>query len=140
VRPAAIATLLAALALAAAAGCGGDIREDELNRSIASIQSSAGDGVLLADGVARDRTKTTFVRAHAREISEDVDHEAEKLNDASAETNLIDEKRRAVELAAEVSDLLGELQTSPEDRGLAATVRHDLRELRDRAQALRDEL
>ena len=128
------------LTCVAVAGCGGDIRQDELNRSIESLQSSAGDGVLLADGVARDRTKTTFVRAHAREISEDVDHEAEKLNDASADASLADEKRRAVELAQTISGALGDLQTAPSDRAGAEAARHELRKLRDRAQQLRDEL
>jgi hypothetical protein len=128
------------IACALLAGCGGDIRQDELNRSIKSLQSSAADGRLLADGVVRDRTKTTFVRAHARELSEDVDHEAEKLNDASADASVEDEKQRAVDLAEAISGALGQLQTAPADKTVAREAREQLRKLGERAQILRDEL
>jgi hypothetical protein len=128
------------IACALLAGCGGDIRQDELNRSIKQVQSAAADGQLLATGVVEDRTKATFVRAHARELTEEVDHEAEKLNDASAERALANEKQRAVDLADEVSSALGQLQISPQDQAVARKARQDLRELGDRAQRLRDEL
>ena len=135
------AFLAAALAVSAlAGGCGGDMRRDELNRSIESIQSSAGDGELTAFEVARNRTKNTFVRVHARELSEDVDHEAEKLNDAFAKPDVKPYKQRAIELADQVSDALGRLQTSPEDDEVARQVRQQLRDLADQAQQLRDEL
>ncbi|HEX8065501.1 MAG TPA: hypothetical protein VF520_03125 [Thermoleophilaceae bacterium] len=133
----AVAALAASAALAA---CGGDIRQDELNRSVANLQSLAGDGELLALGAAEDRTKATFVRAHARELSEEADHEAEKLHDASADPSLEDEKRRAVDLADQVSAGLGRLQVAPADRDVARQVRERLRGLADSAEALRDEL
>jgi predicted outer membrane protein len=136
-----LASLAAALAASAVLGaCGGDMRRDELNRSIESLQSSAGDGELTAFGAARDRTKTTFVRVHAREISEDVDHEAEKLNDAFVKPDVKPYKQRAVELADLISDALGRLRTSPQDEEVARQVRQQLRDLADQAQQLRDEL
>ena len=70
--------------LAGAAGCGGPMEPQELARSVQTLESSASEGALLADGVARDRTKATFVRAHSRDLGETVDHEAEKLADADA--------------------------------------------------------
>ena len=70
---------------AALAGCGGPITPGELSRSIQTMESSAAEGALLADDVARDRTKATFVRVHARDLSDVVTHEAEKLNDAQAD-------------------------------------------------------
>ncbi|HEX8745498.1 MAG TPA: hypothetical protein VF712_20415 [Thermoleophilaceae bacterium] len=133
-------TALAAIACALVAGCGGDMRADELNRSIAQIESAAGDGELTALGVAEDRTKSTFVRAHAREISEQVDHEAEKLSDASATGDVAVVKRKAVELADELSSALGQLQLAPGDEDSARRTRADLRALADRAEQLRAEL
>src|SRR5215207_11529914 len=99
----------AAFAIAVAAvlcsGCGGAMQADELVRSIGTLESTAAEGALLADSVARDRTKATFARAHARELGETADHEAEKLNDAEAEPEggVALTKARAIELADRIS-------------------------------------
>ena len=79
--------LLAGLT-ASTAGCGGDMRADELSRSIDTLISSAGEGQLIAEGVAADRTKTTFVRVRTRELGEVVEHETEKLSDATTSAGL----------------------------------------------------
>jgi hypothetical protein len=122
------------------AGCGGDIRADELSRSIDTVVSSAREGALIAEGVAQDRTKTTFVRVRARELTEETDHEAEKLNDATADPELAAEKKAAVALASQTSDVLGELQVSPSDEATALEVMHRLRRLADRAEKLQGSL
>jgi hypothetical protein len=111
--------ILTALAVMGS-GCGGAIRADELSRSVDTLISSAGEGELLAEGVAADRTKATFVRVRARELGETVDHEAEKLNDASANPDLAAEKKAAVGLGEQISSALGQLQLAPTDE-LAAT-------------------
>jgi hypothetical protein len=108
----------------------------ELARSIQTLQSCAGDGVLLANGVARDRTKTTFVRAHARELGEIVDHEAEKLSDADANGEVAVRKSQAVELANKISQSLGQLQVSPGDESGARTAESQLRGQAQRASKL----
>jgi hypothetical protein len=105
-------------------GCGGPIQPDELKRSIQALESSAAEGALLADDVARDRTKATFARVHARELGETVEHEAEKLNDAEAEPEggVAATKVRAIDLADRISAALGQIQTAPgsETEGRAA--------------------
>jgi hypothetical protein len=121
-------------------GCGGDIRADELSRSIDTVISSAREGALIAEGVAQDRTKTTFVRVRARELTEDTDHEAEKLNDATADPDLAAEKKAAVALAGQTSDVLGELQISPSDEATALEVMRRLRRLADQAEKLQGSL
>jgi hypothetical protein len=133
---------LAAVVVIAALGtaCGGPIRADELSRSVDTLISSAGEGELLAQGVADDRTKTTFVRAHARELGEVVDHETEKLSDASAKPDLSEEKRAAVGLAEHISSALGDLQTSPTDEKTAAQVAQQLSRLASRCERLRESL
>ena len=138
-RLGAAAACLLALALPAS-GCGGDIRADELSRSIDTLISSAAEGSLLAKGVAEDRTKTTFTRVRATELSEDVDHEAEKLNDATADPDLADEKRAAVALAGQISSALGDLQVAPTDEATAIGVEHSLSKLKSRAESLSESL
>jgi hypothetical protein len=130
--------LLAAALLAI--GCGGPMQAQELARSIQTLQSSASDGVLLANGVARDRTKSTFVRVHARELGEIVQHEAEKLSDATAHGNVALRKSQAVDLAGKISQTLSQLQTSPGDSSGARTAEQQLRGQAQRASRLADSL
>jgi len=132
--------LLAALALVvAAAGCGGPMRADELSRSIDTLASAAAEGALLADGAAQDRTKATFTRAHARELGETVEHEAEKLSDATANGAVATDKADAVELADRISQQLGQLQTAPDDRAGARSAGDRLRALADEATRLAED-
>lgn len=123
-------------ATVALAGCGGDMRADELGRSVGSLGSAASEGSLLAQGVVENRTKTTFVRVRARELGETVEHEAEKLSDASAVGEVAVAKDRAVELAGSISQALGDLQTSPDDAAQARRAERELRALADRASRL----
>jgi hypothetical protein len=128
------------LVLALGAGCGGEMRPEELARSVETLASAAAEGSLLADGAARDRTKATFVRAHARELGEVVDHEAEKLADATAAGAVAAAKARAVELAGRVGEALGELQTAPADRAGARAAGRALERLADQATRLAEAL
>jgi hypothetical protein len=137
---------LLALILALAAivtwgsGCGGDIRGDELSRSIDTLISSAAEGRLLAEGVAEDRTKATFVRVRARELIEITDHEGEKLSDASATQALAAEKRAAVALAGQISTAVGEVQISPTDEETAQRAERELTRLVSRCESLQSSL
>ena len=134
----AVATLTVVAVLGS--GCGGAIRADELSRSVDTLVSSAGEGELLAEGVAADRTKTTFVRVRARELGETVDHEAEKLDDASANPDLAAEKKAAVGLAEHISSALGQLQLSPTDGPAATRVGKSLGRLAARGEQLSESL
>jgi hypothetical protein len=123
-----------------AAGCGGPMQPQELARSIQTLQSSAADGALLANGVARNRTKSTFVRVHSRELGEIVNHEAEKLSDAQAHGNVALRKSEAVDLASRISQSLGQLQVSPGDESGARSAERALRSQAQRASKLADSL
>jgi hypothetical protein len=133
--------LLAVLAVMAAAlgGCGGPITPGELSRSIETLESTAAEGALLADDVARDRTKATFVRVHARDLSDVVVHEAEKLNDAQADrADVAAAKTKALELADRIDAALGQIQVAPDSetdgrRSAAALTRlsEDAKKLAD---------
>jgi hypothetical protein len=123
-------------AVVAAAGCGGAMQPEELARSVATLASAAAEGAIVADGAAEDRTKTTFVRSHVRELGETVEHEAEKLDDASATGEVAVAKADAVDLAGRISEALGELQTAPDDRAAAARAADELRRLADEAARL----
>jgi hypothetical protein len=107
--------VLVACAAVSLAGCGGPITPGELSRSIQSLESTAAEGALLADDVARDRTKATFARVHARDLGDVVDHEAEKLNDAQADrADVAAAKTKAIDLADRIGTALGQIQIAPD--------------------------
>jgi hypothetical protein len=134
------ALLTAAVLSGAALGCGGDMRPDELSRSVDTLISTAGEGRLVAEGVADDRTKTTFVRVRARELGEEVDHEGEKLADATTSSELAAEKRAAVALADDISTELGRLQLTPTDEAEAEQTERALARLASRGEQLQESL
>lgn len=133
-RSAALA-VLAALAIAFS-GCG-DLSNDELNRGVESLSALAAQGELVANGVARDATKTTYARAMARTLSEQAEHEAEKLADATLEEPETDDQRHAaVAVAEEIAGLLSTLQTFPGDEHHAELVEKHLGEAGEKADAI----
>jgi hypothetical protein len=90
----------------------------------------------MADDVARDRTKTTFVRVHGEELSSQAQHEAEKLNDDPVSPDLHARVRVAIKLAGDIGSAIDEIRTSPQDRGQARQDAIKLRHLADEAQKL----
>jgi hypothetical protein len=134
---------LAGILLAGAlwlSGCGGPMQPEELARSVQALESSAAEGALLAHEVARDHTKATFARAHARELGETVDHEAEKLNDADAEGEVAPAKARAIQLADQISAALGRIQIAPDSETEGRTAERTLSGLGERAGKLAEGL
>jgi hypothetical protein len=128
------------LAALAPAGCGGPMQPEELSSSIDTLSSSAAEGELLAGDVAEDRTKATFARVHARDLSNVVDHEAEKLADATPQPRIAAEKSQAVDLADEISQALGQIQIRPSDERTGREAQRQLSRLAERATRLSDSL
>jgi hypothetical protein len=134
-RSATLLLLLTSFALAWS-GCG-KLSNDELNRGVESLSALAAQGQLVANGVARDATKTTYARAMARTLSEQAEHEAEKLADATIEEpGTADQRHAAVAVAEEISGLLSELQTYPGDERHGELVEEHLGEAREKADAI----
>jgi hypothetical protein len=132
-RLASVAAALVALALWS--GCG-DLSRDELNRGVESLSALAGQGQLVADGVARDATKTTYARAMAKTLGGEAEHEAEKLADAAPSPQVEHERDAAVQVATEIADLFSELQVFPGDERHGALVQRHLGEAKEEADAI----
>jgi hypothetical protein len=128
--------LLVPAIAAVLAGCGGPITDDELQRGIESLGAAAAEGRLVALDAAEDRTKTTFVRVAARDLGDEVVHEAEKLSDAETRPDNGRTRDDAVTLAKAIDSALGDLQIAPTDRALAKRVADRLDALSSRADAL----
>jgi hypothetical protein len=111
-------------------GCG-DLSHDELGRRVDTLTALAAEGRLLARDVVHDRTKATFVRVHARQLSESADHEAEKVADARVEDASKGHAAETVELAERLGDALGTLAIHPGDEARASGVGRELQSIED---------
>jgi hypothetical protein len=116
-------------------GCG-DLSRDELNRGVESLSAIAAQGQLIANGVARDATKSTYTRVMAKTLGGEAEHEAEKLADAEPEAAVRPERHAAVQIAGELSQLFSELQTFPGDEHHGAVVEHHMGEVKEQADAV----
>ena len=135
-----VAAIVFAAALAAlAGGCGRETNHD-VRISIEQIASIGSEGAIMADDVARDRTKITFVRVHGEELSAQAEHEAEKLNDAPVAPELHDRVMKAIALAGQIGGGIDDLRTSPQDRHKASATVHQLLQWADEARKLADSI
>src|SRR3954454_14290705 len=131
----ATAAILAAVLLLVAAGCG-DLSRDELNRGVESLSALAAQGELIASGVARDATKSTYARVMAKTLGGEAEHEAEKLADAEPSPEVRRERNAAVQIAGELADLYSELETFPGDEHHGALVQEHMAEVKEQADAV----
>jgi hypothetical protein len=134
-RKAALPALAAVAAMLAVSGCG-DLSRDELNRGVESVAALAAQGRLVANGVARDATKSTYARVMSKTLGGEAEHEAEKLADAEPEPAVAPERHAAVRIAGELADLFTELQTFPGDEHHGALIEKHLGEVEEQANAV----
>jgi hypothetical protein len=120
---------------AVSSGCGREARH-QVRLSVEQIASISAEGALMADDLARGRTKTTYVRVHGNELSSQTEHEAEKLNDDPVTPDLRGRVQAAITLASDVGGAIDDLRTSPQDRRQARMVEHKLRHWADEAGKL----
>jgi hypothetical protein len=117
------------------AGCE-PLTANELEHEAGAIHSTAAEGALLADGVARSRTLSSFARAHAKELADAADTSARKLHDATVPPSLRSETTRAIDLATRTSAVLGDLELSPSNPQQAAGLEERLKRLAAQATSL----
>jgi hypothetical protein len=116
------------------------MRPEELARSVDTLSSTAAEGQLLAQDAARNRTKATFARVRARELADVADHEAEKLADATPSEGIGAELARAIELAEEIGQPLGQIRVFPGDETVGRVAARQLGELATRTKRLSESL
>lgn len=121
------------------AGCGRESRHD-VRAAIEQLESIAGEGALMGDDLARNRTKTTYIRAHGEELSAQAEHEAEKLNDAPVDPDLHGAVDKAIELSSDIGGAIDDMRVSPQDHEQARKSVQDLRRWASEAQTLADSL
>jgi len=125
--------------VAVVCGCG-DLSRDELGRGVESLSAIAAQGELIANGVARDATKSTYTRAMSKTLGGEAEHEAEKLADAEPEGGVAPERHAAVLVAEEIAELYSQLQVFPGDERHGAVVQKHMEEAKEQADAIAERL
>jgi enhancing lycopene biosynthesis protein 2 len=124
-------------------GCG-SFSSAELQRQVDGVASISSEGHLLADEVAGDSTRQSFVRVHASDLAEQMDHTEAKLRETQEEkevpSDLQDPVDQTVELASEVSDALGVLELNPGDVSQARQASEKLSAFAEKAHELSERL
>jgi hypothetical protein len=133
-RRVATIALVAALALPVA-GCGRESRHD-VRIGVEQLASIASEGSLMAEDLARGRTKTTYVRVHGEELSAQAEHEAEKLNDAPVAPDLHGRIQQAIKLSSDIGGAIDDMRVSPQDRAQARKGSRDLHTWADEARRI----
>jgi len=107
---------------------------------IVEIASIAAESALMADDLARGRSKITFIRVHGAELSAQAQHEAEKLNDDPVAPSLKSPVESAITLASDVGGAIDEMRVSPQDRQQAMENEAKLHEWALKARKLAETL
>ena len=139
-RAVAVVALLLAIALS---GCD-PLSAAELRRQVGTVEAISSEGGLLADQAGDDRTTVNFVRVHAGDLGEEMDHTAEKLEETEAEDEVPDELAepvdRTIKLASDAADALQDLEFDPGNKERARGSAEQLRETMAEAKALSETL
>jgi hypothetical protein len=131
---------LVLIALATSLTACGRASSNGVQAGIKQLASISAEGALMADDLARGRTKTTFVRVHGAELSAQAEHEAEKLNDDPIAPKLKQSIHTAIELSADISGAIDDLRVSPQNREQARESEQKLRHWADEAGKLAEGL
>ena len=121
-----------------ASGCG-RAGNHGVGQGIRQIASIAAEGALMAEDVARGRSKATFVRTHGSELSAQALHEAEKLNDEQVQHRFMAPVKEAVKLAQDIGGAIEELRVAPMNRQQAREYQAKLEEWDKQAEQIVEE-
>jgi hypothetical protein len=123
-----ITVVLVLVPVVALLGACGQAHKPGVRAGVVEIASIAAESALMADDLARGRSKITFFRAHGAELSAQAQHEAEKLSDDPVAPSLKSPIETAITLASDIGGAIDEMRVSPQDRQQA---REDEARLRD---------
>jgi hypothetical protein len=135
----AAAFVAAAVLASPLVGCGDYSRQD-VREAIEQISSIGAEGSLMAGDLARNRTKTTYVRVHGDELSSQAEHEAEKLSDGPTDPAVHDRVDKAIALSSQIGGAIDDLRVSPNDHKSARQAQQDLKKWSDEARKIADSL
>ena len=104
-------------------GCnGGTIDRQDLTKNSGTLDSISCEAMVLAQGVARDRTTTTFTREQTATLRVQTSNEADALARRPAAPGLEQRARALSKRAARLAALLQRFHDHPGDRAVGADL------------------
>jgi hypothetical protein len=124
--------LLALLAVGSLTGCG-RLDKDSVSTELKTLESSTGEGMLVAGQAARSRAPADFIEIRAAELSKQSKNSADALAETPTESGFQEAASEGNRIGNRASELLDALHSDPGNSDLATNVTHELRELHERA-------
>jgi len=124
--------LLGVLVVASLAGCG-RLDKDAVSTELKTLESSTGEGMLVAGQAARSRAPADFIEIRTAELSKQSRNSADALAETPTEQGLQQAANRGNQIGNRASQLLDSLHSDPGNGDLAANVESELRSLRKQA-------
>jgi hypothetical protein len=131
--------MVAVLVALSGAGCG-RLDEDSVSTELKTLQSSTGEGMLVAEQAARSRAAADFIEIRTAELSKQSANAAKTLDETPTESGLQRVAGRGTEIGNRASEILDKLHSNPGDVGLAKNVARELDSLHDEAGRLEESL
>jgi phage gp29-like protein len=111
------------VAVAFLVGCnGGTIDRQDLSKNAGTLDSISCEAMLLAQGVAQDRTTATFTREQSAVLRVQTSNEADAFARRTAAVGLEQRARALSKRAARLAELLQRLHDHPAERALGAEL------------------
>ena len=131
--------IVAVFALASLTGCG-RLDRDAVSTDLKTLQSSTGEGMLIAGQAARSRAPADFIEIRTAELSKQSMDSADALAETPTEHGLQEAATRGNAIGKRASALLDALHSDPGNSDLATKVTHELRALHHEAGAVEGSL
>ena len=132
-------SVVALVILISATGCG-RLDQDSVATELRTLQSSTGEGMLVAEEAAHSRAAADFIEIRTAELSKQSADAAKTLDETPTESGLQRAAGRGSEIGNRASEILDELHSDPGDESLARNVANELGSLHDEAGRLEQSL
>jgi hypothetical protein len=124
--------VLVALAATSLTACG-RLDKDAVSTELKTLESSTGEGMLVADQAARSRAPADFVEIRTAELSKQSRNAADSLAETPTESGFQQAATKGNRIGNRAAELLDSLHSDPGNVNLATNVTRELRELHQRA-------
>jgi hypothetical protein len=124
--------VLVALAATSLTACG-RLDKDAVSTELKTLESSTGEGMLVADQAARSRAPADFVEIRTAELSKQSRNAADSLAETPTESGFQQAATEGNRIGNRAAELLDSLHSDPGNVNLATNVTRELRELHQRA-------
>jgi hypothetical protein len=111
----------------------GRLDKDAVSTELKTLESSTGEGMLVAEQAARSRAPADFIEIRTAELSKQSKDAADALAETPTESGFQEAATEGNRIGNRAAEVLDSLHSDPGNPNLAANVARELRELHQRA-------